>query len=823
MPETLTQPLILKDLPREAADSVWARGEARVAEKTPESLPSIVKRAQAGQGKLTPSEILRLQRTVGNKATIRLLSNASQRSSRGERPVSGEPENVTSQAAGPPAWLQTKLTVGAPDDVYEKEAEAVAEQVTNPAMQGQFTAGAGCPDEDARQNGSYAGRQALRSISRMPFAPAAEEATHRNAKAASSATPELQRKCACGGESEGECEDCRASRLQRLAEGDAAGMEAPPIVDEVLNAPGQPLAETARRALEPGFGHDFGKVRIHDDAQAGESAAAISAHAYTVGNHIVFSSGKYAPGTGDGNLLLAHELTHTIQQTGGSPTVSRADRERETTARRYALQRDPDPAPAPADPVPYGPPAPAPSLDQRYQTELANARQSGNWQAAAELLNAFNHEDIQTRLAQLSDKEVGFMHGGAVANPRVGPDSAIAKLTDPSVPRASTNPPNSTQTPPAPAPGATPTPTPGPGTPAASGPPCAATRDPSSCPNKPVPEMSSAEKLFCALDCARAARNGAMSAQIEGLQSKQNVFALIALAGLYAGAQLTPVGWVADALALTAVTITIFFKGMIVLQALEDVAKAANAVNAQTPEDIRAAGEAAADAVAIAGIALVMGLVEHAGRAVPPGRTPFNLGDAAGTETALTPDGQIVKVPPDTKGAHSSQMSTVEDPKGTTTDPSKTTDSTPPESKGATPAPTPKVAIVEEDVTSGPHGPDRPMTDVVARLWKEIDSKTGKPTPQGRWLSRPAAEAAVQGVDVSKMTPGQAYSVAIPDGAGEVVRAAGEYPPTNAPNSQMYNEIPTDRALVLRKGPNSVHSFPIGPEHPAYKVPAPTK
>ncbi len=129
--------------------------------------------------------------------------------------------------------------------------------------------------------------------------------------------PELRRKCACGGESEEECPECKTKReaVQRVSSSGDAGLEAPPIVEDVLGTPGQPLAESARRTLEPSFGHDFGQVRVHDDARAAESASAVNANAYTVGNHVVFGSGKYAPGTTDGNRLLAHQLMPTIQQT----------------------------------------------------------------------------------------------------------------------------------------------------------------------------------------------------------------------------------------------------------------------------------------------------------------------------------------------------------------------------------------------------------------------------------------------------------------------------------------------------------------------------
>ncbi|HEV8579669.1 MAG TPA: DUF4157 domain-containing protein [Thermoanaerobaculia bacterium] len=89
---------------------------------------------------------------------------------------------------------------------------------------------------------------------------------------------------------------------------------APPLVHEVLRAPGQPLDPTARTFMERRFGYGFGQVRVHTDAQAAESARAVDAQAYTLGSDVVFGAGQYAPGTPTGRRLLAHELTHVAQQ-----------------------------------------------------------------------------------------------------------------------------------------------------------------------------------------------------------------------------------------------------------------------------------------------------------------------------------------------------------------------------------------------------------------------------------------------------------------------------------------------------------------------------
>jgi hypothetical protein len=167
---------------------------------------------------------------------------------------------------------------------------------------------------------------------------------------------------------DGECEECRkqGTTLQRSPLGRAPVLGVPPIVREVLRSPGWPLDAaigssmrnrfaTVRQQLTPVIqtgapgtlavnqpgdryeqeaeqvadrvvrqadalpvpgGHTFSKVRVHTDSRAAESARAVGALAYTVGDDIVFGSGRYAPETSDGQHLLAHELTHTLQQSG---------------------------------------------------------------------------------------------------------------------------------------------------------------------------------------------------------------------------------------------------------------------------------------------------------------------------------------------------------------------------------------------------------------------------------------------------------------------------------------------------------------------------
>jgi outer membrane protein OmpA-like peptidoglycan-associated protein len=117
-----------------------------------------------------------------------------------------------------------------------------------------------------------------------------------------------------------ECEECRQKRLekegmlQRAAVNSAPANGIPPIVHDVIGSSGQPLDGGTRAFMEPRFGHDFSRVRVHTDDRAAESARAVNALAYTIGRDVVFGEGQYAPEASEGRRLLAHELTHVVQQ-----------------------------------------------------------------------------------------------------------------------------------------------------------------------------------------------------------------------------------------------------------------------------------------------------------------------------------------------------------------------------------------------------------------------------------------------------------------------------------------------------------------------------
>ena len=155
------------------------------------------------------------------------------------------------------AGLQAKLTIGESDDVYEREADIVADRV-------------------------------MSSTGRGSVKPAALQ---------------VQRYAAVSG---------------------GSGGSVPASVGRTLGQSGVPLPRAVRQQMETGFGHDFSEVRVHSGTSAASSAQDVNALAYTVGNNIVFGAGRFAPHTQQGQRLLAHELTHVVQQRGTvSPAIQR--------------------------------------------------------------------------------------------------------------------------------------------------------------------------------------------------------------------------------------------------------------------------------------------------------------------------------------------------------------------------------------------------------------------------------------------------------------------------------------------------------------------
>ncbi len=131
------------------------------------------------------------------------------------------------------------------------------------------------------------------------------------------------RRCACGNSvgPDGECSACRAKRLSGQMQGS-----------------GRLLEQPIRSNMERRFGHDFSKVRIHADAEAGRAADSANAAAFTIGQSIVFGGGRFAPSTHAGSRLLAHELAHTVQQRNAvaGPSIGSSSPSSESEARSTA-------------------------------------------------------------------------------------------------------------------------------------------------------------------------------------------------------------------------------------------------------------------------------------------------------------------------------------------------------------------------------------------------------------------------------------------------------------------------------------------------------
>ncbi len=182
--------------------------------------------------------------------------------------------------------IQTKLTVGKPGDIYEQEADRVADRV----MQMPAT-----------------------SIQRQTDLEEVEGIVRRKILT-KRATPLVQRQISPK-IAETDVIQTKATNNQTFASASTqSSSEVPSSVHEALSSPGKPLDPITRAFMEPRFGHDFSIVRVHSGAVAERSSKDIDAHAYTVGYNMVFGSGQFVPGTPEGRWLIAHELTHVIQQ-----------------------------------------------------------------------------------------------------------------------------------------------------------------------------------------------------------------------------------------------------------------------------------------------------------------------------------------------------------------------------------------------------------------------------------------------------------------------------------------------------------------------------
>ena len=185
------------------------------------------------------------------------------------------PNAVNRDAAFFHPLVQPKLTINQPGDIYEQEADAMADKIMR------------MPAGNSGTSPFF--RQAITPIQRM-------------------------------------CSDCEEEEktMQRKEAGTELLDESTPASYLKTIPGGTSLSKAERNFFEPRIGHDLANVRLHTDHAANRSARSINALAYTYQNNIVFASGQYDPGSDGGKRLMAHELTHTLQQTGDRGLPSNA-------------------------------------------------------------------------------------------------------------------------------------------------------------------------------------------------------------------------------------------------------------------------------------------------------------------------------------------------------------------------------------------------------------------------------------------------------------------------------------------------------------------
>jgi len=268
----------------------------RYARKRREIRPSVPDRPAKSAGpSLQRSErsrevnaILQLQRTIGNQAVQRLL-----RAQRGG--VGGE-----SDVAGPSNRTHGALKLGQPNDRYEQEADRVADHVMRMPLAGKS---APRPRSSAATDHDLSGPIALQ------------------AKAESGGS------CPSAVKNDDE-EPAQMVQAKQQAAGSNPTTEGLSTQLQQSAAGGQTLPSGVRRDMEARFGHPFGQVRVHTDNKAVGAARQLNAEALATGNHIYFNAGRYNPDSFSGKRLLAHELTHVLQQ--------RASREKRVGAMRIS-------------------------------------------------------------------------------------------------------------------------------------------------------------------------------------------------------------------------------------------------------------------------------------------------------------------------------------------------------------------------------------------------------------------------------------------------------------------------------------------------------
>ncbi|MCC6894486.1 MAG: DUF4157 domain-containing protein [Anaerolineae bacterium] len=248
------------------------------------------------------NDVARLQRLVGNRALQRMLADNS---------VSINQRTGTT--------IQAKMTVGAADDAYEREADAVADRVMTKRDVVQRA-----PEEEELQmmrvQRAAEEEEEPLQMQRIQRAPEEEELQMmRVQRAAEEEELQMQRIQRAPEEEE----PLQMQRIQRKDDempADKSGsFDASSDIESRISAKsgsGQSIPDVNRELFESSMGRDFSGVNVHTDAESNSLNKELGARAFTTGSDIFFRSGEYNPGSSDGQRLLAHELTHVVQQGG---------------------------------------------------------------------------------------------------------------------------------------------------------------------------------------------------------------------------------------------------------------------------------------------------------------------------------------------------------------------------------------------------------------------------------------------------------------------------------------------------------------------------
>lgn len=227
------------------------------------------------------------------------------------RSVVKSPDHTAVKKSAAPffnAVIQPKLTIGPVNDPYEKEADAMADKVMR-MEEGEKS------DHREQEGDQPVQLQPMTGTPIQRKCAHCEEEEKLNRKQADAShhiqlktitDTTIQKKCAA-------CEE-EEKNIHRKESGNSPAPVASESVYRTIQSSGSPLDHGTKSFMESRFNYDFSKVRIHDDLLAHRSSKEISARAYTHGQHIVFGSGQYQPHTYAGRQLLAHELTHVVQQ-----------------------------------------------------------------------------------------------------------------------------------------------------------------------------------------------------------------------------------------------------------------------------------------------------------------------------------------------------------------------------------------------------------------------------------------------------------------------------------------------------------------------------